>query len=112
MQARHSVISLAALIRCIRPSSVVNNMSAPVSGSFPYQAVARISVLVRSLWACLVFDELPLIAQPLALSRLGVALVVVVGAPTKPDFARTSGARADGKLGRTRAGRDPAALAS
>jgi hypothetical protein len=30
MQARHSVISLAALARCIRRSSVVNNMSAPV----------------------------------------------------------------------------------
>jgi hypothetical protein len=31
MQARHSVISLAALTRCIRRSNVVNNMSAPVS---------------------------------------------------------------------------------
>jgi hypothetical protein len=37
-----------------------------------YQVVARISVLNRRPWVGLVFDELPLIAQP-----LGVELVVV-----------------------------------
>ena len=85
MQARHSVISLAALARCIRRSSAVNNMSAPVSRSFLYQAVAKILVLARRLWAGLVFDGLagvapsnadhvlPLIAHPLGLGRLGVA---------------------------------------
>src|ERR1700727_4088749 len=112
MQARHSVISLAALARCIRWSSVLNNMSAPASRSFLYQAVAKISVLVRRLWIGLVFDELPLIAQPLGLGRLCVALVVRVCPPTKSDLARTSGARADGKLRDARARRDPAALAS
>jgi hypothetical protein len=81
MQARHSVISLAALARCIRRSSAVNNMSAPVSGSFLYQTVAKILVLARRLWAGLLFDELELIAQPLAVGRLRVALVVRVGAP-------------------------------
>ena len=43
-------------------------------------------VLVRRLWAGLVFDEVcpffffffPLVTQPLSLGRLGVALVVVV----------------------------------
>jgi len=59
MQAQHSMIRLAALARCIRRSSVVNNMSAPVSRSFLYQAVARISGLVRRLWAGLVVDEVP-----------------------------------------------------
>jgi hypothetical protein len=34
-------------------------MSAPVSRSFLYQAVARISGLVRRLWAGLVVDEVP-----------------------------------------------------
>jgi hypothetical protein len=80
MQARHSVISLAALGRSIRRLSVVNNMSAPVSRSFLYRAVAKISVLVRSLRAGLAFDELDLIAQPLGLGRGGVA-----PAPTMTD---------------------------
>ena len=92
MQARHSVISLAARARCIRLSSAVNNMSAPVSRRFLHRAVAKISVFARRLWAGLVFDGLggvapsnadhvlPLVAQPLSLGALGVALVVV-GAP-------------------------------
>ena len=54
------------------------------------EAIAKILVLVRRFWVRLVFDGLavvapsnadhvlPLIAQPLKLGRLGVALVVVV----------------------------------
>ena len=48
MQARHSVISLAALVRCIRRSSLVNNLRAPVS--FLYQTVTKISVLGGRQW--------------------------------------------------------------
>ena len=62
--------SRAGLI--IRRSRAVNNMSAPVL------PVAHMLVLVRRLWAGLVFDELALVTQPLSLGRLGVALVVVV----------------------------------
>ena len=83
MQARHSVISLAALARCIRRSSVVNNMSAPASHSFLYQAVAKVLVLVRRLCAHLLVDELALIAQLLGLGHFGVAQIVVVVRPTK-----------------------------
>jgi hypothetical protein len=53
MQARHSVISLAALTRCMRRSSVVNNQARR------FLAVAKMLVLIRRLWAGLVFDELP-----------------------------------------------------
>jgi hypothetical protein len=48
-----------------------------------YQLAARNSVLVGRLWAGLVFDELALIAQPLGLGVLGVALVIVGSSPTK-----------------------------
>jgi hypothetical protein len=99
MQARHSVISLAALARSIRRSSVVNNMSAPVARSFLYKAVAESLILVRGLWAGLVFDKLAavapsnadhrlaLLAQPLGLGALGVALVVFGSSPTKSECA-------------------------
>jgi hypothetical protein len=51
--------------------------------SQPYQAVARISA-VRRLWAGLVFDELDLIAWPLSLGALGVAVVVFVRVAPSP----------------------------
>jgi hypothetical protein len=48
-----------------------------------YPAVAKILVLVRRLWASLVFDELPPIAQPLDLGALGVALIIFGGSPAR-----------------------------
>ena len=44
-------------------------------------------VLGRRLWASLVFDELPLLAQPLALGRLRIAHVVFGSSPSKCDRA-------------------------
>jgi hypothetical protein len=63
------------------------------SADSSYLAVAKISVLVRRLWAGLVFDDLtvvapsnaghlPFVAQPL---RLGIALVVFVRAASSPE---------------------------
>jgi hypothetical protein len=49
MQARHSVISLAALARSIRRSSVVNNMSAPL----PIGVGARHAWLHSGCWEAL-----------------------------------------------------------
>jgi len=60
----------------------------------------RISVLVRRLWAGLVLDglatvapsnadhRLPLVAQPLGLSALGVALIIFGGPPAIHDLMR------------------------
>jgi hypothetical protein len=53
----------------------------PVGWLRSREAVAKILVLVRGVGLGLVFDELALIEQPLALGRLHVALVVRVGAP-------------------------------
>jgi hypothetical protein len=111
MQARHSVISLAALARCIRRSSVVNNMSAPVSRCFLYLAGTKILVLVRRLWAGLVFDQLPRIAQPLSLGALGVALIIFGGSPAEGQRARRH-VGADAQFSCAGARRDPAAPAS
>src|ERR1700722_11858756 len=76
-----------------------------------YQAVAKILVIVQRLGLGLVFDELALIAQPLDLSRFGVALVVVVTPPSKLYFARLAGVDAHAQLSRAGAGCDPAAPA-
>ena len=72
---------------------------------------AKILVLVRRLWAGLVFDELALIAQSLSLSALGVALVIFGSSPTKRKSARRR-VGGDAQLGHAGARRDPAAPAS
>src|ERR1700691_5474906 len=110
MQARHSVISLAALTRCIRRSSVVNNMSARFL-VVSFQVVAKILVLVRRLWAGLVFDEPAFLTQPLGLHRLRVALIIFGGSQTKRKGARRR-AGADAQLSRAGRGGDPAVPAS
>src|ERR1700729_361704 len=82
----------------------------------------KISVLVRRISVGLVFDGLatvtpsnaghmPLVAQPLGLGRLGVALIIFRGSPTKRQRARRR-VGADAQLGDAGAGRDPAAPAS
>ena len=55
---------------------------------------------------------LPLIAQPLGLSALGVEPIVCIRAPTESDFAQRAACCADGKLGDARACGDPAAASS
>jgi hypothetical protein len=58
--------------------------------------------------------RLPLLAQPVSLSRLGVAPVVLVRAPSICSRSRTidAGAGADGKLSHTCRRRNPAAVTS
>ena len=78
------------LSRTLRNASTRSNTTHSIAHASPspndsnlrshllYQAVARNSVFVRWLWLGLMFDELPLIAQPPGLGALGVSLVVIV----------------------------------
>lgn len=74
-------------------------------------AVAKISFLIRRLWAGLVFDELDLVAQPLGLGALCVALIIFGSSPAKRKGARRRiGGHA--QFSRDRARRDPTPPAS
>ena len=93
-------------VRC-----VVNNTNAPVLVVSFIRSARKILVLVRGVGLGLVFDELALIAQPLALSPLGVARIIFGGSPAKSQGARR---RVCGDAQFSCAGRccDPAAPAS